>query len=70
MKAVLNILTLIIIAVLITSILLRGRETATVINSITGFFSNAFAAILGQVRPAAPAGGGAGAAAPRRRQGR
>lgn len=53
MRAVLNFLVMVILAVLVVSLVTRGRQTATVINAITGFFAETYRAILGGV-PAAP----------------
>ncbi len=52
MRAFLNFMVLVILAVLVVSLVTRGRQTAAVINAITGFFAETYRAILGQVEPA------------------
>lgn len=62
MRAFLNFMVMVILAILVVSLVMRGRQTATVINAITGFFAETYRAILGGVpAEAAPA------RAPRRR---
>jgi len=53
MRAFLNFMVMVILAVLVVSLVMRGRQTAMVINAITGFFAETYRAILGGV-PAAP----------------
>lgn len=57
MRRVLNLLTLIILAVLVVSLVMRGDQTARVINAVTGFFQQSYSAILGTPTssPATPA---------------
>ena len=47
MTEILNLLTLIVIAVLIAGLVVNYKGTAAVINATTGFFSKAFQAELG-----------------------
>lgn len=51
MRAFLNFMALVVIAVLVVSLVMRGKQTATVINSVTGFFSEMYLAILGRTQP-------------------
>jgi hypothetical protein len=56
MRAFLNFMVMVILAVLVVSLVMRGRQTAAVINAITGFFAETYRAILGGV-PTEPAAG-------------